>query len=188
MKVIKDAWWRLSSIHIVTVVNKRDTHNRRLHAFQTTNFNTILSFVIGSSESGWKNMLAGWLPLLLLLCRSCLVQSGTGFHYVWLLFCCMEWDPPSVIYFIPQKSVCVLLKTNFHAFDALLCYFLFVLLVFHKLLEAKICVLCWKLNVVFVAVMLISINCEHPDWCFCLHHFVIQKRYETDSSVKLWEL
>jgi len=42
----------------------------------------------------------------------------------------------TLLYFIPKKK-CILLKTNFHAFDALLCCFLFVLLVFHKSLETK---------------------------------------------------
>jgi hypothetical protein len=124
----------------------------------------------------WIRMKAVWLSLLLLLCRSCLVQSDTGFHYVWLLSCCMEWDRPLVIYFIPQESVCILLKTNFHAFDAFVCYFLFVLLVFHKFLETKIGVLHCKLNLVFVAVLLISVKCECQDYCFCLHHLVIKKK------------
>ena len=78
------------------------------------------------------------------------------------------------LFYTSKKSVCILLKTNFHAFDALVCYFLFVLLVFHKFLETKIGVLHWKLNLVFVAALLISVKCEHQDYCFCLHYFVIK--------------
>jgi len=60
MKLIKDACWKLSNVHTVTTVNKWDTPKSvgcwGLHAFLTTNFYTILSFMIGSIESGWKHM------------------------------------------------------------------------------------------------------------------------------------
>ena len=78
--------------------------------------------------------------------------------------------------FYTSKKCLYFIKDKLSCFWCSLVLFLFVLLVFHKFLETKIGVLHWTLNLVFVAVLLISVNCEHPDYCFCLHHFVIQKK------------
>jgi hypothetical protein len=52
----------------------------------------------------------------------------------WLLSCVKQWDCLSII----QCSLCfqnILFQTHFHAFNAALCYFVFSLLVFHKLMQ-----------------------------------------------------
>jgi len=51
---------------------------------------------------------------------------------------CAVWNKtvlPSLMYFMLPTSVCILLKTNFHSSHYFWCYFIFLLLAFHKLLE-----------------------------------------------------